>query len=310
MTRRSDDRLRALYQSTPNAVILIDDDLQLRSFNPAAQRLFGPAITEMAGRTAQVLFAYPKDFERLSEAGFGLHHDRVEHSFTARYRSLPGRVFDGETVAVRIEAEDPAKAPEMMLIIRDASSELTLKAKLEASDIQLRAALASANEGAFSLNLVTGLGSTRGFINEFLGIGTTDATISLERWLDVVEPGMRDQVDAAIQHLRTHPTEALDSVFQAKRADGEWRWLHMRGRVTEFMRDGHLAAGVPASSPTSPTARRWKKSWPNGNASWPMPSRPAPAGSGNSARTHGKSRPSAKYADMLGLAEDEDPHSR
>ena len=238
VTRRSDDRLRALYQSTPNAVILIDDDLQLRSFNPAAQRLFGPAITEMAGRTAQVLFAYPKDFERLSEAGFGLHHDRMEHSFTARYRSLPGRVFDGETVAVRIEAEDPAKAPEIMLIIRDASSELTLKAKLEASDIQLRAALASANEGAFSLNLVTGLGSTRGFINEFLGIGTTDATISLERWLDVVEPGMRNRVEAAIQHLRTHPTEALDSVFQAQRADGEWRWLHMRGRVTEFMRDG------------------------------------------------------------------------
>ena len=157
MTRRSDDRLRALYQSTPNAVIMLDDGLVLRSVNPAAQRLFGPAITEMAGKTAQILFAYPRDFERLSEAGFGLHHDRVEHAFTARFRSLPGRVFDGETVAVRVESEDPASPPDVMLIIRDASEELTLKAKLEASDIQLRAALASANEGAFSLNLVTGL---------------------------------------------------------------------------------------------------------------------------------------------------------
>ena len=238
MTRRSDDRLRALYQSTPNAVILVDDGGRLRAFNPAAQRLFGPAITEMAGRTAQILFAYPKDFERLSEAGFGLHHDRIENAFTARYRSLPGRVFDGETVAVRVEAEDPTLPPETMLIIRDASAELTLKAKLEASDIQLRAALASANEGAFSLNLVTGLGSTRGFINEFLGIATTDATISLERWLDVVEPDMRSRVEAAIQQLRSNPTRSLDAVFKAKRADGEWRWLHMRGRVTEFMRDG------------------------------------------------------------------------
>ena len=52
VTRRSDDRLRALYQSTPNAVILIDDDLQLRSFNPAAQRLFGPAIEDAAGQGA------------------------------------------------------------------------------------------------------------------------------------------------------------------------------------------------------------------------------------------------------------------
>ena len=238
MTRRSDDRLRALYQSTPNAVIMLDDGLVLRSVNPAAQRLFGPAITEMAGKTAQILFAYPRDFERLSEAGFGLHHDRVEHAFTARFRSLPGRVFDGETVAVRVESEDPASPPDVMLIIRDASEELTLKAKLEASDIQLRAALASANEGAFSLNLVTGLGSTPGFINEFLGIATTDATISLERWLDVIDPDTRDRVDREIQHLRTHPTEALDTVFKAQRADGDWRWLHMRGRVTEFMRDG------------------------------------------------------------------------
>ncbi|WP_203291487.1 PAS domain-containing protein [Maricaulis parjimensis] len=238
MTRRTDDRLRALYQSTPNAVILLDDALCLRSCNPAAQRLFGPALTEMTGKTAQILFAYPRDFDQQAERGFGLHHDRIENTFNARYRSLGGRVFDGETVAVRVEAEDPVNAPDVMLIIRDVSAELTLKAKLEASDIQLRAALASANEGAFSLNLVTGLGSTRGFINEFLGIATTDATISLDRWLGVIAPNMRDTVDEAIQRLRKHPTEALDQIFRAKRADGVWRWLHMRGRVTEFMRDG------------------------------------------------------------------------
>ena len=156
-------------------------------------------------------------------------------------------MFDGETVAARAPGHGP-HGTGTLLFIRDVTAELALKAKLEASDIQLRAALASANEGAFSLNLATRLGSTRGFINEFLGISSADATISLERWLEITESDDRTRLSDAIDILRTHPTRALDVVFKAQRADEAWRWLHMRGKVTEFTRDGHAlrVSGVVA----------------------------------------------------------------
>ena len=232
------DTLRALFRSLPLAAILLGPDGRVRSANPACVRLFGiTANPNGASTPAQDLFADARAFNRLFEDGFGLRSDRTETQFLARYRTTNGRVFDGETIVSRVTS-DNGDAPATLIIIRDVSPELTLKAKLEASDIQLRAALASANEGAFSLNLVTRLGSVRGFINEFLGIQSADATISLERLLEIVEPDMRGGLETAIRDIGENPASPLDSVFRARRADGETRWLHMRGRVTEFNRDG------------------------------------------------------------------------
>lgn len=238
VTSSTHETLRALYQSNPSAVVAIDSDLKIMSLNPAAHRIFGPNAADLVGQAALDLFAHASDFSPHAETGFGIAPGQNENQFQARMRSRSGRVFDAEIVATRMPSAAPELGSDYLLIVRDVSAELNLKAKLEASDIQLRAALASANEGAFSLNLITGLGSTRGFINEFLGIASTDATISLERWLDIADPHTRDDLAAAINKLRDNATAPLDIRYRAQRADGNWRWLHMRGRVTEFTREG------------------------------------------------------------------------
>ena len=239
MTANAAEMLRTLYRAAPIAVVVLDARGRIDGANPAATRLFGQTEASLTGQRGDVLFASPRDFDSLAETGFGLDSDRETHEFTARYRARGGRILDGETVASRIAGDNGDEAgPGTLLVIRDVSAERTLQARLEASDIQLRAALASANEGAFSLNLATGLGSSRGFINEFLGIQSSDATIRLERLLDVVAADMRDQVAGAINRLSRAPGEALHVTFPATRADGEPRWLEMRGRVSEFARDG------------------------------------------------------------------------
>jgi len=237
MTAKSATMLRALYSAAPVAVVVLDTGNRIESVNPAAARLFGQEEVVLAGQRGDILFAEPRDFDRMAEAGFGLEDTRQAQEFSARYRTRNGRILDGHTVASRITGDD-GRAEGTLLIIRDVSQERSLHARLEASDIQLRAALASANEGAFSLNLHTGLGSARGFVNEFLGIGSADATIRLDRLLDTIAPEMREPVSAAIDVLSRTPNAPLDQVFRAQRADGEWRWLEMRGRVSEFARDG------------------------------------------------------------------------
>ena len=231
------EMLRALYRAAPVAVVMLDPDGRIDSVNPAAARLFGLDAEAMAGQRGDILFAVPREFDSLTGTGFGLDDVRSTREITLRYRSHGGRVLDGETVVTRI-ADEAGTPLGTLLMIRDVSAERSLQARLEASDIQLRAALTSANEGAFSLNLKTGLGSARGFINEFLGIASADATIRRERLLDVIDPEMRADVEDAIDALSRTPGEALDRVYRATRADGENRWLEMRGRVSEFARDG------------------------------------------------------------------------
>lgn len=249
MTSRSADTQRALFASSPLAILSLDAGGAITAVNAAAAELLGYDPADLAGKRAQIVFADPRAYDQLEATRFNIPDGMAEGRFTARYRTRVSRVFDGETVAARATNE-AGYGTGILLFIRDVSAELSLKAKLEASDIQLRAALASANEGAFSLNLVTRLGSTRGFINEFLGISSADATISLERWLEITAEDDRERLAGAFETLRTQPTRPLDIEFRATRADGEWRWLYMRGKVTEFSRDGQplRVSGVVADS--------------------------------------------------------------
>ena len=237
MTSRSADIQRALFACSPLAILTLDAAGTINAVNAAAIELLGHDQADLIGKRAQIVFADPRAYDQLEATRFNIPSGMPEGRFTARYRTRNSRIFDGETVAARAASEG-AYGTGTLLFIRDVTAELALKAKLEASDIQLRAALASANEGAFSLNLVTRLGSTRGFINEFLGIASADATISLERWLEITAEDDRARLAEAFETLRTHPTHPLDIVFQATRADEVMRWLHMRGKVTEFNRDG------------------------------------------------------------------------
>ncbi|WP_417467534.1 PAS domain-containing protein [Maricaulis sp.] len=231
------DMLQTLYRSSPTAVVVTNTVRELVSLNPAAERLFGRSGADIAGRSAQLFYADPREFDRLGQTHFHRGASDDTRSYTVRYRTSSGRIFDGETLASPIISSSGERTG-FVCFIRDVTAELALHAKLEASDIQLRVALSSANEGTFSLNLASGLGSTRGFINEFLGIKAADATISLARWSDALHEHDREDFHRAIDLLRKRPTAKLDTVHRARRVDGEWRWLQTRGRVSEFADDG------------------------------------------------------------------------
>ena len=236
-TTSSAEMLAALYRHSPTAVIVTDNQRQLTGMNPAAERLFGYTESEVHGRESQIFYSDPRDFDRLGKTLFNPAIAADTRSYDTRYRAKSGRIFDSETIATPIIAKNGERTG-FVCIIRDVTAELALHARLEASDIQLRVALSSANEGAFSLNLVSGLGSTRGFINEFLGITAADATISLSRWTEALSDRDRRRFEHALSRLQRQPDSTLDFIYQAKRADGVWRWLHTRGRVSEFDRSG------------------------------------------------------------------------
>ncbi len=241
------DLMRALYRHTTSAVIAANLDRELTAMNAAAERMFGYSEPDILGKKSEILYADPRDYGRLGLSHYGSQAEGLDTSkpYLVRYRTRNGRIFDGETVGCPVEDEN-GKRIGLLCIITDVTNRLAMQAKLEASDIQLRAALASANEGAFSLNLATGLGSTRGFINEFLGIASADATISLDRWTQVIQEEDRARFRKAIDRIRTFPGLPLDVTYRATRADGQDRWLHTRGKVSEYGPDGsaHRITGV------------------------------------------------------------------
>jgi PAS domain S-box-containing protein len=238
MTADPADIFKALFAGSNEAAIASDIDGLIIALNPAAERLFGYSAVELVNRSVEILHTDARAFRtRQQVLERSIAKNVTPASQTAHYRTKSGRIFSGSSKDVQISSDDGAPTG-YLTIIQDVSEQLTLKARLEASDIQLRAALSSANEGAYSHNLVTGLGSVRGFISEFLGHKSSDATMSTDRWLEIIHKSDQSRYLRALDQVCNQPDTPLDLMYRAKRDDGEWRWLHNRGRITEFARDG------------------------------------------------------------------------
>jgi PAS domain S-box-containing protein len=233
VTNNSEDIFKAVYAHSSEAVLAMDNAGRLLSLNPTAERLFGYASDELVGRKLQVVRAD----SRIGHAGDTPSPGEGD-TCIVHYRSRTERVFDGETRAIQLR-DAAGEASGVVWIVRDVSERQSLQARLEVSDLQLRAALLSANEGSYSLNLDTGIGSIQGFLTEFLGVASNKASMSQDRWLEVVHEDDRARFKSAFDGVARNPNSLLDLVYRARRSDAVWRWLHFRGRVTEFGRDGN-----------------------------------------------------------------------
>ncbi len=57
--RESELRLRSILDTTPDAIVVIDEGAIIQSFSPAAERLFGHRSTEAVGRNVKILMPTP-----------------------------------------------------------------------------------------------------------------------------------------------------------------------------------------------------------------------------------------------------------
>ncbi|NLE94589.1 MAG: PAS domain S-box protein, partial [Dehalococcoidia bacterium] len=62
-TAEREERLRALYEQSPDAIVLVAPDGTIESVNPAGRRLFGYELGEIEGRHVRTLYARPDDRE-------------------------------------------------------------------------------------------------------------------------------------------------------------------------------------------------------------------------------------------------------
>jgi two-component system, LuxR family, sensor kinase FixL len=146
---RAESRLAALLDATPDAVVLIDGEGIIESFNAGAERVFGYRASEIVGRNISLLMPTP----------FRVNHDdyikRYQQTGEARFMLAPreveacrkdGSTFPAEVSVGQVEGEGMAS---FIGIVRDISARVAAEARLHRVETNLLTAQALAHVGSF-----------------------------------------------------------------------------------------------------------------------------------------------------------------
>ncbi|MCL5236503.1 MAG: EAL domain-containing protein [Nitrospirae bacterium] len=99
---RSRAQFEAIFNSITDAVIFTDTSHRFLMGNPALESMFGYTCEELAGKTAEILYADRRDFERLREKVFSPEAESRHKIFEMRLRRKDGTAFSAEVLATKV----------------------------------------------------------------------------------------------------------------------------------------------------------------------------------------------------------------
>ena len=140
-----------LFEFSPNAVVVADDNGVIRGANPRARELFGYAGDELRGLPAEILV--PERFRASHPDRQGVDRATLQERQSGKVIELFGQRKDGSEFPIdvmirRVESED---GPMVLSFIRDATEQRAAQQALRESEQRLRSILENIGEYAVYL---------------------------------------------------------------------------------------------------------------------------------------------------------------
>ena len=138
---------RSIIQSAVDAVVLIDAQGRIETFNPAAERLFGYSEAEVLGRNVSMLM--PEPYRREHDAYIERYLSTGERRIIGIGREVTGQRRDGSTFPLHLSVGEADVEGERKFtgIIHDLSARVRLEDRLRSSEARWRSIVESAVDG-------------------------------------------------------------------------------------------------------------------------------------------------------------------
>ncbi len=230
---RSARRVARVLEKSGTAVLDLDPQLTVRSANPAAVKLCG------ADPVGKGVFALIEPLD--AEAVAAKWRQKLEHgepvAQTMACSVGERRAMACDWVCVPRLRRD-GKLAGITVLVRDETERVEAQEALREREEQLGLALAGTSDVLWDWDLRAGKLNLSVRWRQLVG-ASPSATSNPSEWLDRVHPEDTVSLRAALAAHFEGRTETLDHEHRMRRADGEWRWIAMRGAA---MRDASGAA--------------------------------------------------------------------
>lgn len=149
--RESEERTRAIFESSLDALITMDADGRIQDFNPAAEKTFGYTQAHALGRSVADLLIPPR-LRESHQVGLRRYLETGEASVIGRRIQMPALRADGTEIPVEFSiavTRRPGRPPFFTAYLRDISD----RQRAERATAHLAAIVASSDDAIVSKNL-------------------------------------------------------------------------------------------------------------------------------------------------------------
>ncbi len=242
--RQSEERFAKAFRSSPAPLVISDIDTgRFIDVNDAWVKLLGYAREEQIGRTSKEIGIWVNPNERdyivrkINYQGFFKEEPINFKTKTGRHvRAL----WSAETIAL-------GGHKVMLSMIYDETDRIEALEALQKSEARLSSVIEGTNVGTWEWNVQTGETVFNERWAEMVGYRLADLTpVSIKTWQALAHPDDLEASDSQLKELFEHRRSYYDIECRMKHRNGDWVWVHDRGKVISWTADGkpELMAGT------------------------------------------------------------------
>ena len=216
-----------------DAPFAIDLEGHITAWSPEAEELFGRDEGGLLDTHVSTLLA--EGNKRFPDRALLADLRRSPQEIKLRLRRGSRRFFDGR-LSLELH-QDASGADELQCVASLLSERQRAVGVLRRSEERLRYALEAASDGLWDWNLKTGRIVTSQRVSEIFGETSGSEgvrTSHIRTWLDRIHPDDDAKRQEALDVHVDGGTTAYESEYRLRTEAGTWKWVAVRGRVTEW----------------------------------------------------------------------------
>ena len=236
---RSRQRLQALFDKTPDSIVVHDESGRVIDVNDRAAQSLGYSQAELVGMQVSA-------FEvGLSVSELQTHWKAMEVGETIRtdgsHERKDGSRFPVEVRVTKLEVDGE---PRYLALARDMTEQRERQQEVETLKERLQLAVEGAGVGVWDWNMQTDAVEFNEQWATMLGYSPDEIDPHLDTWKDKTHPEDIGTVFEALEAHTQGETEYYDTDHRMQTADGDWKWIRTLGKIVDRDADGEPLRAV------------------------------------------------------------------